>query len=823
MIPDASVQTLLDLRWTWLRVLSGPTAALVWRCIVLTAMFTGLFCSGLAAQARQTEIKRPFTVKDSIEISYIVNSVASTIFEQRGSNLPIGIPIISPDRSHFLLVTQRGVLSSNCLEATVWLLDRQVVRDYVLKKSSTKPIPRPIATLRASSNTPVISDVRWLDSGRIAFLGKSNGPYQQLFVEDLSTSTMSAITKGNVYVTAYDISGDTIAYTTLMPTDHIQHAESDVVDVAGKDLVSLLYPSPRKIEDIGDLELQSRPSTLNVQRNGEEVTFSFTMGGKPLKLFVPTLAVSPNGNYLITVAPVREIPSNWGNYQPYVDDPKYMKFLRLKPGNDYAFADENLYKASQWVVINLQNGQISPLVDAPAGRGLGYNVPTKAFWLADSRRAIVSNTFIPLDHVRDERDRRKREQAPTVGFVDVTSRQIEPITYLRQSAMGAKEWYRVGDVTWDEAKNEITLRYHRGPNPDQASAPPFETYKLISRAWTKLLSSASKSGNTDGELELSVEQELNHPPVLKGQVRPGSASTLVWDPNSQLENISLVEVSIYQWKDKNGNSWSGLLVPPANHDPKGLYPLVIQLYGYEPDRFFVDGAFTTGFAGRALSGKGIAVLQIAWPTTYFRTSKDGPYQIDGFESAIEHLSADGLIDPHRVGVIGFSYSSYHLLYAITHRPDLFAAASFSGGNTVSYWQYLLSTDTEDSLQGLSEETNGGAPFGQGLRNWMQNAPGFNLDKARTPLLISSFEVGSLLWHWEPYSVLRALKKPVDMVWLREGNWPHILVQPAHRYISQQLAVDWFSFWLKGEEDSDPGKEAEYVHWRELRNRQERKQ
>jgi hypothetical protein len=35
-------------------------------------------------------------------------------------------------------------------------------------------------------------------------------------------------------------------------------------------------------------------------------------------------------------------------------------------------------------------------------------------------------------------------------------------------------------------------------------------------------------------------------------------------------------------------------------------------------------------------------------------------------------------------------------------------------------------------------------------------------------------------------------------------------------ISQQGDVDWFCFWLKGEEDPDPGKTEQYKRWRELR-------
>jgi len=41
--------------------------------------------------------------------------------------------------------------------------------------------------------------------------------------------------------------------------------------------------------------------------------------------------------------------------------------------------------------------------------------------------------------------------------------------------------------------------------------------------------------------------------------------------------------------------------------------------------------------------------------------------------------------------------------------------------------------------------------------------------------------------------------------------------------SQQGNVDWFCFWLKGEEDPDPAKAEQYARWRELRKLQQRNQ
>jgi hypothetical protein len=79
------------------------------------------------------------------------------------------------------------------------------------------------------------------------------------------------------------------------------------------------------------------------------------------------------------------------------------------------------------------------------------------------------------------------------------------------------------------------------------------------------------------------------------------------------------------------------------------------------------------------------------------------------------------------------------------------------------------------------------------------------------------EPSSILLEWEWFASLSRLGKPVDMVAIQDGD--HVLQKPWDRMISQQGNVDWFRFWLKGEEDQDPGKAQQYKRWRELRKLQ----
>jgi len=96
-----------------------------------------------------------------------------------------------------------------------------------------------------------------------------------------------------------------------------------------------------------------------------------------------------------------------------------------------------------------------------------------------------------------------------------------------------------------------------------------------------------------------------------------------------------------------------------------------------------------------------------------------------------------------------------------------------------------------------------------------------MDKIKTPLRFQALNPQSLLGEWDWYTGLNRLGKPFELIYIPEGV--HILEKPWERMTSQQGDVDWFCFWLKGEEDPDPAKAEQYERWRELRKLQPRNQ
>jgi hypothetical protein len=170
-----------------------------------------------------------------------------------------------------------------------------------------------------------------------------------------------------------------------------------------------------------------------------------------------------------------------------------------------------------------------------------------------------------------------------------------------------------------------------------------------------------------------------------------------------------------------------------------------------------------------------------------------------FEGAIDELDRRGLIDRNRVGIIGFSRTVFHVAFTLTHSKYRFRAASMADGFEGGYMSYLLWRTAD------YEGTNGGVAVGAGLQSWFENSPGFKLEKVSAPVHLEYYGPDSFLGGWQWFSLLSTLGKPVDFLWLPHGT--HLLVKPWERMASQQGNVEWFRFWLSGEETCDAGEKG----------------
>lgn len=302
---------------------------------------------------------------------------------------------------------------------------------------------------------------------------------------------------------------------------------------------------------------------------------------------------------------------------------------------------------------------------------------------------------------------------------------------------------------------------------------------------------------------------------------------MILDPNPHLrEQYSLGRVETIRWQTKGGGAWRGLLYYPVDYQQGKSYPLVIQTHGVQSESEFNlygwgpgTGPGVSFYAAQMLAGKGIMVLQTHGPADDgdVDPAQEGPEVAEAYVAAIDLLDARGIVDRQRVGLTGFSRTGWHALYALTHSTFPYAAAITSDNINGGYVEATFATP------GIMDAAVGQPPFGDGLQAWLRESPAFNVERIQAPLRmeIQSGPLLNAVHSWELFSRLRRLQKPVEFFvapYIDQGS--HQVQNPTQILSSKEGAVDWLDFWLRGREDDDVAKRAQYVRWRELRRLRE---
>jgi dipeptidyl aminopeptidase/acylaminoacyl peptidase len=738
-----------------------------------------------------------FTVKDSIEMSRF----------ERGD----GGPSFSPDKKYFAVVTSRGILRSDEIESTLWVFRADDVRKFLARDDALQaPAPLVVARLAAiprgdydNSYEPVISNdsLRWSrDSRTILFLGQDSKGKHQLYRATVGTGRVRALTPEKNDVGQFECVGNTTVYSAAIHNESRDEGypiDADARDITGISLERVLFPKGKCCG--------ATYSGVWVNRNEQNLQITDPDTKLPLLLVDQTskpLSISPDGKAVVLRLPSKAAQKSWESYEP--GSPLIKKIDSADPKTT---ANYNVMRPTVYTLVDLTSGRVAQLLNAPHAWTLGYDVDGMAIWSSDGKKLLLTNTFLTLEGV-DEVERSKRLRPCTAVVVDRFSKAASCVAFSDGRSPELQE------ASFGVTDNDVILRFE-GVSPEQR-------YHYQGGSWhsSDLAHIDQPVGDQDALLNPSqvltaqIRQDLNTPPALWATDQKTKRSKRIWDPNPQLAKLNLGEVTVFRWKDKAGYEWTGGLVKPPDYVLGKRYPLVIQTHGFAEREFMTDGNFTTASAARPLASTGIAVLQMMDRDDDLSTADEASNRVLAFESAIDRLASDGLIDPDRVGITGFSRTCYHVESALINDPKRFAAASIADGVDMSYMQELMYRTLGVPLH-EGEAIYGAKPFGEGLRqNWVQRAPGFHLDGIQAPLLIEAITPASILEEWEIYASLVAQGKAVDMIYFPDGQ--HVLQKPLERMASQQGNVDWFRFWLKGEEDSDPAKAEQYARWREMK-------
>ncbi len=180
---------------------------------------------------------------------------------------------------------------------------------------------------------------------------------------------------------------------------------------------------------------------------------------------------------------------------------------------------------------------------------------------------------------------------------------------------------------------------------------------------------------------------------------------------SASEKYELLRREIVQVKAEDGTILYGSLIRPKGFKKGRRYPVIVSVYGGPGVQTIRDVwrgpdwdqvMAQRGFVIWSLDNRGSTGRGHAFETPIYH--RFGKTELADQLTGVRWLIAQGIADPHRIGITGWSYGGYMTLYSLLNAPDTFRAGI--AGAPVTNWHNYDTIYTERYL-GLTSEDEAG--------------------------------------------------------------------------------------------------------------------
>jgi dipeptidyl aminopeptidase/acylaminoacyl peptidase len=274
----------------------------------------------------------------------------------------------------------------------------------------------------------------------------------------------------------------------------------------------------------------------------------------------------------------------------------------------------------------------------------------------------------------------------------------------------------------------------------------------------------------------------------KAELRPLSKQNDAW-----LRTVTLGTVEPMQAKSKDGTLVSGFVVKPVGYQVGRKYPTLLRIHGgpvsqfgygfsFEWQYFAANGYAVVAANPRGSSGRGLDYSQAIYADW-------GNKDTDDVLAVVDYAVAQGLADPDRLGVGGWSYGGI-MTDQVIARDGRFKAA-VSGASIANV---LAGYGTDQYIRDY--ETELGTPWKNPDVYMRVSYSFFHADKIKTPTLFmcgeKDFNV-PLLNTEQMYQALQSLHVPTELV-IYPGQF-HGFSTPS--YIKDRYAryLSWYNKYL----------------------------
>ena len=270
--------------------------------------------------------------------------------------------------------------------------------------------------------------------------------------------------------------------------------------------------------------------------------------------------------------------------------------------------------------------------------------------------------------------------------------------------------------------------------------------------------------------------------------------------NPQQSEYAWGTIENYTWTSLDGQKLDGLLVKPANFDPKKKYPMLVNFYERNSDGLHRHRApyphrSTINYAYYA--NRGYLIFN---PDVPYRVGYPGESAYNAVIPGVTSLIEKGFVDAENVGLQGHSWGGYQAAYLVT-KSNIFKCAE-SGAPVVNmisaYGGIRWGSGMSRMFQYEHTQSRIGGTIWEYPLRYIENSPIFFIDKIKTPLLIlHNDKDGAVPWYQgiEFFTALRRLGKPAWM--LNYNDEPHWPVKLQNRKDFNLRMQQFFDYYLQG--------------------------
>ena len=350
----------------------------------------------------------------------------------------------------------------------------------------------------------------------------------------------------------------------------------------------------------------------------------------------------------------------------------------------------------------------------------------------------------------------------------------------------------VSNPIWSADGQTIAFLLQDDRTTHLATVPAEDPRAMPTRRTTGRRSIRAMSPGKDGHFAVLATSPTE--PAEVHAMENGALRRLTRHNEKLLAELQLATTEDFQSKSKDGTDVHGLIVKPAGYKPGTKYPTLLIVHGgpngQDEHAFSFDREFlaANGYVVLAINYRGSAGRGNAWQKSIHKDW--GNLEVVDLLGAVDEAVRQGIADPNRLGIGGWSYGGISTNYTIASDTRFKAAVSGAGSamqlSLYGVDQYIIQLDNEL-----------GPPW-KNLEPWLKvSYPFLHADRIKTPTLFLSGEKDfnvPIIGSEQMYQALKTLGIDTQLV-IYPGQY-HGLTIPSYERDRLQRYLNWFDKYLK---------------------------